>query len=31
MYNGTGKTLVSFMYPMKFLNEPILPCKSFFR
>ena len=28
MHNGTGKTSVSFIYPMKNLNEPFLPYES---
>ena len=25
MYNGTGKTLPICTYPIKYLNEPLLP------
>ena len=28
MHNGDGKTLLSPTYPMKYLNEPFLPCES---
>ena len=29
MHNGIGKALVSLIYPIKYLNEPFLPYKSF--
>ena len=29
MHNNIGKALVSLIYPIKYLNEPFLPNKSF--